>query len=116
MLLTDCPMSVTSTWHKMIKTFIKKRVDDMVRFCTDFIVVMNMIKMIHFISQRPVFRLNLFLLIESHKYALPDMKEIVADAMSKRLEDLLSAGVSINYVYIYIINMYMYVYKLALQP
>ena len=106
MLLADCPKTVTSIWHKMITNSIKKRVDDMVRFRTDSIIVMNMLRNSHFISQRPVFRLNLFLLIESHKFALHVMKEIVADAMSKRLEDLLSVGVSINYVYIHILYTY----------
>ena len=47
------------------------------------------------ISQQPVFKLNLFLIMESYKSAHPVMKDIIADAMSKRLEELLSNEVSI---------------------
>ena len=57
-------------------------------------------------SQLPAYKVNLFLIIESYKSAHPDMKEIVANAISKRLAELLSEGVSI-YIYLYVYdNMY----------
>ena len=47
MLQADCHKSVTTLWHKMITNSVKKRVDDVVRFVTDSIIVMNMLMITH---------------------------------------------------------------------
>ena len=105
MLQAECPEDIASQWHKLITDSIKKRVDDVVRFPSDSKIVYKCFLLTNNLqlptSQLPAYKVNLFLIIESYKSAHPDMKEIVANAISKRLAELLSEGVSI-YIYLYV--------------